>query len=175
MPRVVALLRGINVGGNKKVLMADLKKAIEGLGFADVKTLLNTGNVIFEAPKMADAELIAALEGAFKKAFGFEIPTIVRPAAAIEALAKADPFKGVKVDENTRLYITFLGEKPESKTPPKPDDPCFRILKVTDGEVVSVLQLDPKNRTPEAMAILEKTYGKKVTTRNWNTVLKLLA
>ncbi len=170
MPRFVAFLRGINVGGNKKVEMAKLKTVMEKAGFAEVKTLLNTGNVIFEAPKASEAALEALLE----KAFGFAIPVILRPASAIEALAKVDPFKDITVNENTRLYITFLSEKPKSKTPPATDR-VFRIVKVTDGEVVSVLQLDTKNRTPEAMAVLEKTYGKKVTTRNWNTVLKLLA
>lgn len=170
MPRFVALLRGINVGGKKKVEMAKLKTAIETLGFTEVKTLLNTGNVIFDAPKVTEALLEAALE----KAFGFDIPVILRPASAIEALAKADPFKGIRVDDNTRLYITFLSEKPHSQAPPATDK-GFRILKVTDGEVMSVLQLGPKHRTPEAMAILEKTYGKKITTRNWNTVLKFLA
>lgn len=171
MPRFVALLRGINVGGKKKVEMATLKTALEKAGLFEVQTLLNTGNVIFEAPKATAAGLETVLE----KTFGFAIPVILRSASTIEKLAKADPFKGVKADENTRLYITFLTEKPKTKTPPKSDDASFRILKVTDGEVVSVLQLDPEHRTVDAMAIIEKTYGKKVTTRNWNTVLKLLA
>lgn len=171
MARFVALLRGINVGGNKKVEMAKLRTVLEKAGLTEVKTLLNTGNVLFEAPKAT----AAGLEEVLEKAFKFVIPVILRPASAIEALAKADPFKGITRDENTRLYITFLTDKPESKTPPKSADKSFRILQVTDGEVVSVLQLDPEHRTVDAMAIIEKTYGKKVTTRNWNTVLKLLA
>lgn len=175
MPRVVALLRGINVGGNKKVPMAVLKKTLEKLGYENVVTLLASGNVSFDSPEAAGPKLVAKLEEALEKTFTFTIPVILRSAEALAALAKSEPFKGIKVDENTRLYITFLTEKPKSKTPPKSDDASFRILKVTDGEVVSVLQLDPEHRTVDAMAIIEKTYGKKVTTRNWNTVLKLLA
>ncbi len=174
MPRFVALLRGINVGGNKKVPMAQLKTVVEKLGFTNVKTLLASGNLAFDAAAQAPKTLRALLEKTLADTFKFQVPVLIRPATEIQALIASAPFKSIPVDENTRLYITFLGEPPAKHPAIKPAQ-GFRVVRATGGEVASVLQLDPKNRTPEAMDVIEKAYGKNVTTRNWNTVLKLLA
>jgi uncharacterized protein (DUF1697 family) len=173
MPRFVALLRGINVGGNKKVPMATLKKTAEKLGFTDVKTLLASGNLIFTT-STSEKTLRALLEKTLAATFKFPIPVIIRSATDIETLIAADPFKGITVDENTRLYVTFLGTPP-AKHPAIPAINGFRVVRAKGSDVCSVLQLNPAHRTPEAMNGLEQAYGKDVTTRNWNTVLKLLA
>ncbi len=175
MTTFVALLRGINVGGNKKVPMADLKKLLTKLGFENVSTLLNSGNASFDA-KISDAKkLTLQLEKALQDFFGFPIPVIVRTKKELEALKKADPFKGIKVTADTRLYVTFLTEKPTSKLkiPYVSPGKEFRILQVTSGEVLSVLNVKDMGSV-DAMAIVEKEFGKNVTTRNWNTVEKLL-
>ncbi len=177
METYVALLRGINVGGNKKVPMAVLKKALEKEGYENVKTLLASGNVLLDGGEKDAATLRKNLEPLLEKTFDFTIPVIVRTAKELEALAKKNPFKGVKVDDDTRLYVTFLGaSKPKGtiKIPYASPDGTFRILLAAKTEVVSVLQLDG-TRTVDAMLVLEKEYGKDVTTRNWNTVMKLLA
>lgn len=172
MTKYVTFLRGINVGGNKKVPMSDLKKTFESIGFANVRTLLNSGNVIFEGSG-TNAE---TLEKELKSQFGFDIPVILRTIDQIQKLINSNPFRGIVVTPDTRLYITFLGIKPESslKIPYESPDRNFKILKVTEGEIVSVLTLSPTFKTTEAMGFLEKEFGKKITTRNWNTVTKLL-
>ncbi|HTI68647.1 MAG TPA: DUF1697 domain-containing protein [Candidatus Limnocylindria bacterium] len=173
----IVFLRGINVGGNHLVKMADLKKLLEGLGYAKVKTLLASGNVTLEAGKADPVKLAAKLAGELRKAFGFEIPVLVRSRKELVALAKTEPFALVKVTPETRLYVTFLSEKPTatSRGEYTSDDGSFSILKVTDSEVCGVLDLSKGSGTVDAMVILEKRYGKNVTTRNWNTVQKLLA
>lgn len=172
MIKYVALLRGINVGGNKKVPMSDLKKTFESIGFENVKTLLNSGNVIFEGSG-TNAE---TLETKLASQFEFDIPVILRTADEIQKLVNSNPFKQIEVTPDTRLYITFLKDKPESKLkiPYASPEKNFKILKVTNGEIISVLTISPAFKTTEAMNVLEKEFGKKVTTRNWNTVIKLL-
>jgi len=172
----VAFLRGINVGGNKKVPMAALKKAFEKLGYGNVRTVLNSGNVAFEA-KDGTAVSAKGLSATLAKDFGFEIPVLLRTRSQLEKLAQAEPFKGVKLTPETRLYVTFLDGKAKTrlKIPYASPDFPFRILKVTPGEVLSVVVLSAKGGTIEAMAVLEKEFGKDLTTRNWNTVQKMLA
>lgn len=171
----IAFLRGINVGG-KVVPMAALKKAFEKMGHGNVRTVLNSGNVAFDA-KNGAVVTAKGISAVLAKTFGFEIEVMVRTQAQLEKLTQTDPFKGVKRTPETRLYVTFLAAKPKSKLKipyTSPDFP-FKILKVTPAEVLSVLQLSAKGNTPEAMAVLEKEFGKSVTTRNWNTVQKMLA
>ncbi len=172
----IALLRGINVGGNKKVPMADLKKLLEKNGYEDVKTLLASGNVLFSTVKMEQKKLERELEALLEKHFKFPIPVLIRTADSIQKLIDANPFKEVKETPETRLYITFLSEKPTGKLKIPYISPGkeFKILEATETEVCSVLILSENVKTTEAMNILEKEYGKKVTTRNWNTVLKLV-
>lgn len=176
MPKYVALLRGINVGGNKKVPMADLKKALEALKYKDVKTLLASGNVVFDAPEKDPKKVIATLEKKLEATFGFTIPVILRTHEHLQKLNKANPFKGIQVTDNTRLYVSFLSEKPATKLkiPYTSPDGNYRILLAADSEVISVLEVTPDHGTIDAMSILEKEFGKKITTRNWNTIQKLL-
>lgn len=173
--KYLAFLRGINVGGNHQVKMAVLKKTMESLGFKNVKTLLNTGNIYFENSKTDLLKLKNLLEKEFNKTFGFEIPTILRNLDDIQDMVKSDPFKGIKVTPETRLYITFLAEKraKDIKNTYQSLEKDFRILKVTDTEVVSVLVLSENSRSVDSMNILGKKFGKNITTRNWNTVKKM--
>jgi len=114
MIRYVALLRGINVGGNKKVGMVDFRQMLEELGFTNVKTLLNSGNVVFDSPATNAKLLTKEIAEAFIKTFGFESKIMLRTLSEIVALIKLDPFKEIKVTEELRLYVTFLAEKSSS-------------------------------------------------------------
>ena len=173
--KFVALLRGINVGGNKKVEMGKLKSIFEQMGFKNVKTILNTGNVIFESAEKSTDKLSTKIFGQLQKSFGFEIGTIVVPIAEIQKLAEENPFKKIKVHEKIRLYVTFLPKNPKGKLklPYRSENKSFAVFMQTPLAVFSVLDLSDAH-TPEVMEILDKTYGKEITTRNWNTVLKFL-
>jgi uncharacterized protein (DUF1697 family) len=171
--RYAALLRGINVGG-RTIKMEPLRKTLERAGFEDVKTLLASGNLVFNAHGSPSA-LLAKIEGGIKKDFGMDVHVILRSKRQIEDLIKSDPFKGVKVTPKTRLYITFLSKPAKSKVriPYKSLDGSYKIIDLNKGGIASVLTLTADAGTVDAMEILEKEFGKDITTRNWNTIQKV--
>ena len=174
--RYVAFLRGINVGGHKTVKMDELKKAFEQLGFQNVKTLLASGNIVFDAAKQNQKTLSEKISEKLERTFGHEIGVIIRSVEEIKSLVDSNPFKVIKVTPETRLYVTFLAEKSKStlKIPYSSPDGGLKILSKTDTELCSHLVLLPTRSTVDYMSVIEKEFGKKVTTRNWNTVLKIL-
>jgi len=150
--------------------MPELKKTFEAQGFQNVKTLLASGNVVFDG----EAELARDISENLEKAFGFPIETIVLPFQVIADIVESNPFKAVRVTPKIRLYVTFLKERPrtELKIPYVSGDESFRIIGLTDKAVFSVLDLE-KAGTVDAMNILEKEFGKNITTRNYNTLEKI--
>ena len=175
--RFVALLRGINVGGNKKVPMTDLKKMLEKMKFMNVKTLLASGNVLFDSTEAGEKTLKKNIEECLLKTFGFPVPTLIRPLQELKKLQTSDPFKGIRVTPETRLYVTFLSGKPTRslKIPYVSPDGNYKILRVSDTEICSVLTVTKDHGTIDVMSVLEKEFGREITTRNWNTVQKLVA
>jgi len=176
MIKYVALLLGINVGGNRKVPMGDLRKMFEDMEFENVKTLLNSGNVVFESSDSNIERLKEKIKTGLKKTFGFEVFIILVFIKKLQKLVAKDPFKNISFTPNTRLYVTFLSEKLHSslKIPYESQDQGFKILEIVDNAVISVLELSEENKTTDAMNILGKEFGKKITTRNWNTVKKIV-
>jgi uncharacterized protein (DUF1697 family) len=175
MNTYTAFLRGINVGG-RTVSMQKLKKTFEALRFKNVRTLLASGNVVFETSSTREAVLEQKIEDKLKNTFGFEIEVLVRTIEELRRLIESNPFIGVKVTQQTRLYITFLSEKPKSKLhiPYKSQDGNFKIVRASEREVCSVATPSPDSRTVDLMSILEKEFGKEITTRNSNTIEKIL-
>jgi uncharacterized protein (DUF1697 family) len=177
MHTYIALLRGINVGGNKKVPMADLKKALEKAGYENVKTLLNSGNVVLDAAEKKPDAVRKDLEALLEKTFKFPVPVLVRTFEELVKLEDAEPFKGVKITDDTLLYVTFLtgGAKGTLKVPYVSENKALHILSASKTEVFWTLTRMAHVKSTDAMLVVEKEWGKGVTTRNWNTVQKLLA
>lgn len=170
MVTYVAFLRGINSGLNPTTKMDVLKKAFEELGFEKVKTVIASGNVIFDAEPTEEAELEQAIEKALPKAIGFESATIVYKLADVERLVKLDAFKGSKVTPSTRLFVTFLKKPPRASQ--KLSGNGFEIIKKSGRALLSVLDL--AGTTPDLMKILDKEFGKTNTTRSWKTIEKII-
>ncbi len=170
--KYVAFLRGINVGGNVLIKMADLKKLLEKAGLKEVKTVLASGNVLFEFDGTANAAALVIMKS-LAKAFNRDILVIVRTLNALRKLHESDPFRGISVTKNTRLYVTFLAEKPITKLIAT-EQSGYRVLKVTDTEMLSHLEVKDGVQTPDLMKVIDNALGKKTTMRNWNTIEKLL-
>jgi uncharacterized protein (DUF1697 family) len=173
----VAFLLGINVGGHSLITMADLKAAFEKTGLQDVRTLLASGNVVFTSGRTDQRALTVKISAGLKKALGKDIGVILRSLDDIKKIRSSEPFRGIKVTSGIRLYVTFLSGKagPRSiKIPYLSLQKEFGIPRATSTEVFSFVDLAKGKGTPAAMNIIEKEYGSNVTTRNWNTVLKIL-
>ncbi len=178
MASYAAFLRGVNVGGNRKLAMADVRQAFARLGFANVRTLLASGNVLFESPRKDVRGLVRTIEQGLAKACGMEVSVILRTRGELEKLLAADPFRGTRVTPRTRLFVTFLDETPKSKLkiPYLSPDKSYHILSLRDRNLCSVLTLGPQwARNLRQMDILEKEFGKRITTRSWSTVGKCAA
>lgn len=171
--RYVVFLRGINVGGNKQVPMIELAKVLSANGFKNVKTLLNSGNVVLESNQPDKENLTKQIEDILEKKFGWRIAVILRSMDEIQELIKQDPFENIKVTNNTRLYVTFLAEENKGSLKLPYTYENNKILLANGEEVCWILTIEKPGETGKGMQLIEKEYGKLSTTRNWNTVLKV--
>src|SRR5258706_10636978 len=131
MPTLVSLLRGINVGAQKKIKMADLKQVYESLGNANVQTYAQSGNVIFEASSSDSRKAAADQEAAIKKHFGFDVPVMVVSPAELASIVERNPFNGEKSEDHTKLFVTFLSHLPNAE-----GIEALKAVPTTDGFVV---------------------------------------
>jgi len=172
--KYVIFLRGINVGGHHKVPMADLKQELAKLGFENIITILNSGNIIVDSTHDAIERVEEIISNHLAIHFGFAIPTIARKADELLALFNQNPFEGIEVTKDIRLYISLLKKDVESdlELPWISTDKSFQILGKWNGNILSVLDVS-EMKTPKAMGVLEKSFGKEITTRNWKTIVRI--
>ena len=162
MKRYVALLRGINVGGRAKVAMADLRAVFESLGFDDVRTYIQSGNVVFGSSKTVDA---AAVEKRIAAEMGVEPTVLLRTAKEMATVAEGNPFA-----DTDGLHVTFLAAKPKG-TVEVPEGQPDELAVV--GREVYLRCPNGYGRTKVNNTFLEKQLGVPATTRNWKTVTTL--
>lgn len=167
MPRYVALLRGVSPMNAK---MPELKACFEAAGFSDVRTLLSSGNVIFNSRATSLATLERRAEKAMQAELGRSFETFVRPAELLRELVESEPFAEFRLPDAAKPVVTFLRHPTRLllALPIVRDDAS--ILKVTGLEVLCAYVPGPKG--PTFMALLERTFGKNITTRTLETVRK---
>jgi uncharacterized protein (DUF1697 family) len=171
----VALLRGVNVGGNRIVAMADLRAAFTKMGFADATTVLQSGNVVFRSARTPPSRLEATLEAGIEKAMGVRVEFHVRSADEWKAILAANPFRAEAEKDPGRLLVT-----------------CFKApldaarVKALEAAIVGRERLHADGRHlymtfPDGMGdskaarLVDKMLAARGTARNWNTMLKLAA
>ncbi len=169
MPRYAAFLRGVMPMNAK---MPDLKRAFEAAGFTEVKTVLSSGNVVFNARAAAEGALERKAEAAMEKALGRSFPTIVRSVAALQELLASDPFRAFRLEPGAKRIVTFLRHPPAKKIVLPDELEGARTYAVKGGEAFSAYVRTPKG--PVFMTLIEKTFGKAQTTRTWDTVAKIV-
>lgn len=165
--RYAAFLRGVSPTNAK---MPELKRCFEAAGFTDVKTLLSSGNVVFSAKPADEAALARKAEAAMQKQLGRSFMTIVRSADDLQALLDADPYAKFRLASGSKRVVTFLLGAPKKPLALPIALDGARILCVHGREVFSAYVPGP--RGPVFMTLIEKTFGKDVTTRTWDTVKK---
>ena len=167
MARQIALLRGVNVGGNKRVEMARLRALLEELGYRDVRTYVNSGNVVFSGPRRSERHL----EAAIAQTFGFEVPVVLRTRDELADVVQANPLRDVASDPAKHLVV-FCGA--EAATDLDPADFAPETFHVR-GREVYLWAPGGVATSPLTKVLATKSVGEKSTARNWRTVEKLLA
>ena len=176
MTNKIALLRGINVGGRRKILMADLRELLAGIGFTDVKTYIQSGNVFFNlTDKMSDIEIADAIEKLISDNYGFDVPVVVRSVEEIQQSIKDNPFYTGEEEDITHLHLTFLKEKPTEENQSKTEEYNYEPDKFIIKDKDVFLSCHGKyHKSKLTNTFFEKKLKVSTTTRNWKTVLKLL-
>ena len=168
----VALLRGINLAGKKKVPMARLRELASDLGFADPKTHVQSGNLVFDTD-LDESETVRALEEAVRSAFGFDVPVISRTADEMGAIASSHPFSDLGLDDRL-LQVAFLDRPPERAVEVLIDADEYADDRFQgDGREVYLAYPKGSARSKLGHALLERRLGVSATLRNWRTVSKL--
>jgi uncharacterized protein (DUF1697 family) len=150
--------------------MAELKRCFEDAGFTDVKTVLSSGNVVFDASAKSETALAREVEAAMAKQLGRTFYTIVRPASHLRELIEADCYAAFRLPANAKRVITFLREPNKAKLSLPLVIDGVRILAINGREIF--IAYVPNPRGPVFMTLIEKTFGINVTTRTWDTVKK---
>jgi uncharacterized protein (DUF1697 family) len=176
--RYVALLRGINVGGHKLISKDTLIESFMAAGLQDVRTYIQSGNVLFNSDSTNRKQLVTKIQKALLEATGHEVTIMLRTSAEIEALVKADPFGKRKTETNANTYVAFLSDKPDAKGSKilieRQTD--RDLMEVHETETVHLVFKKPGERMPKSvMDFIGKDLGVDATVRNWNTVTKLAA
>ena len=168
--RFVALLRGVNVGGNNMIKMEKLRETVAELGFADVKTYINSGNIIFDSAKSDGKKLAVKIHDAILADFGFVISVMVRSVAEIADLIASNPFEG-QFENDKNLHAFFLNE------PLTSEQTALLLAQGTDAEQFHIT--DRHILCLLSISILDSSVGKgfidkklkvAATGRNWRTV-----
>ncbi len=173
MPRYVALLRGINVGGNTMIKMDDLRAMFEGLGFENVVSYINSGNLAFDVRKTSDASLAAKIEKAVEVHMGKPVQVMVREQKDIERILANNPFEG-QYGTHKEMHVLFLKDELSKENEKWLSDtaPAGERFSVAGREIYCHLPMGVAD-SYLGRGQFEKKLKVVVTARNWRTVEKL--
>jgi uncharacterized protein (DUF1697 family) len=170
----VALLRAANLAGHNQVGMSDLRELLANLGFKGARSLLQSGNLIFQSAARASSQLELLLENAAKTRLGLETDFFVRTASEWSAVIAGNPFPEEATRDPSHLLVVFLKDAPGRRAV------AALQAAITGHEIVRargrhayIVYPDGIGRSRVTNALIEKTLGTRGTGRNWNTVLKL--
>ncbi len=172
MTRYVALLRGINVGKNKRIAMADLRALCEAEGFAGVRTLLQSGNVVLDSD-LAAGTVESRMSAAIERETGHAVAVVVRTKAQLAAVVKHDPFSSI-ADPLKFYSVSFLAAKPKAGVLNSVDAAELEPERFElHGRELYMWMPEGQIKTHLSKVLTDKLLGTATTNRNWNTVLKL--
>ena len=171
--KYVALLRGINVGGNNMIKMEALRASLTALGYKNVQSYINSGNLVFETGKADEKKLAKKIHDAILKDFGFDISVMVRPMSVLVDLVKNNPFEG-QFDNDKNMHVFFLeDELPEEKKAmlfaQGNDSEAFAVI---DHHVLCLLKIHILD-SAVGKGFIDKKLKVASTARNWRTVKTL--
>jgi uncharacterized protein (DUF1697 family) len=175
METYISILRGINVSGHRIIKMEKLRQLYLDLGFENVKSYIQSGNVVFQTKEESNEELGLNIEKCIKDNFGFEVPVIVNKLQEFKQILNSNPFLKDKTKNISFLHITFLSEKPkkvdlENILNDKFEQDEFNLL----NKAVYLYCPNSYSNSKLTNKFFEKKLKVMATTRNWKTALELL-
>lgn len=177
MESYIALLRGINVSGQKKIKMAELRVQLAEIGLVDLSTYIQSGNLIFKFKEKDTAKIARLIEKKIKKDYGFEVPVIVKTKSSFEQILKDNPFIKENTDvEEKALYVSILDALPSNENIDTIEADKYQPDQfVIDEEHIYIYCPNGYGRTKLTNSFFERKLKLKATTRNWRTMNKLVA
>ncbi|MDE2638046.1 MAG: DUF1697 domain-containing protein [Chloroflexota bacterium] len=174
MTLAVSLLRGINVGGRNKIRMADLRELYVSLGMKNVRSLLQSGNVIFETALTDLTSVKLELEAGIHSAFGLDIQVLLRSSGNFEDIIARHPFSAEQLNEPRKAAVVFLSDAPESPAVDalSESNPGREVIHAAGCELY-IFYTDGMARSKLDNKRIESRLGLIATARNWNTCIKL--
>jgi uncharacterized protein (DUF1697 family) len=174
MTTYIALLRGINVGGHKLIKMELLRNKLTSVGFTEVKTYIQSGNIVFRNPKAEISFLENRIKEAILEEFGFEVPVLVRDAEKLVKVYNENPFLATENIDISNLHVTLLTSMPlgENMVTKMGENNGDKYIIIED---TAYLMLHNKyNETKLSNSFFEKKWKVNTTTRNWKTIIELV-
>ncbi|WP_373056741.1 DUF1697 domain-containing protein [Zunongwangia sp. H14] len=169
----IAILRGINVGGKRKIPMADLRQNLEKIGFKNVKTYIQSGNIIFNENVKNISKMETQLEKFILDTYGFEVPVIIRSAEQVEKAISDNPYFSKESDLD-RLHLSFLKQAPDAENIDKAKNANYEPDSFeVKGKNAFVYCTGKYSDSKLTNNFFENKLKVAATTRNWKTVLKL--
>jgi uncharacterized protein (DUF1697 family) len=174
MNTFISMLRGINVSGQKKIQMAELRSLYESLGLVKVRTYVQSGNVVFDSVESDTAKLAGLVEAQIERVFGYALPVFVRDVADFQRIIISNPFLTARNEDPAKLHVTFLYRPLVESTlstmlSPNADGDEF----FGDDQEIFLFCPNGYGRTKLSNNFFERKLKVAATTRNWQTVLAL--
>lgn len=172
--RYAALLRAVNLGGGSTIAMADLRKLLTDIGYSDVSTYVQSGNAVFTGPDRPAADMDQVISAAIAERLGVRCAVMLRTSAQLAAAFRENPLR-VAPDNPSRYFVAFLGAAPQQAAAAALMARSFEPDKVwVSGNHAYLWCPNGAARTKLTNTALEKSLGVTATSRNWNTVTKLV-
>lgn len=174
MTHYISLLRGINVSGQKKIKMAELKGHYESIGFTDVQTYIQSGNVLFKSSLNDETAIAKKILSKIKKEYGFDVPILITTEKILKKVIRKNPFLKNPAIDISKLHVTFmakLADKTLTNTVKSHEDPNDDFI--IDKQSIYVHCPNGYGRTKLTNNFFERKLKVPCTTRNWKTVNRL--
>ncbi|NAS12759.1 DUF1697 domain-containing protein [Poritiphilus flavus] len=176
MTTYIALLRGINVSGQKKIRMLDLKHCFERSGYSEVTTYIQSGNVVFKVKKSDVIKIADDIHDAIQTTFGFDVPVVVLEVDELRSILDVNPFSEDPEFENEKLYYTILKSEPQPENLASFTEEKYENEKcVVLGKCAYLFCMKGAGKAKLNNNLIERKLKVQATTRNQRTLLKLLA
>lgn len=175
MNTYIAFLRAINVGGYRKIKMKDLREMLEKMGLKNVRTYIQSGNVVFDSDESDPKILETSIEQQILSDFGHDVPVMIRTDKQLQELIDKNPFEAKEVDP-FKLYVTFFLETPPQKKQEELISLTSDIEKFTflNGDLFALIDKKTIKKVNFSNAYIERIIGIPGTNRNWKTVNKMV-